>query len=558
MFERKTKDTGPKKTSKRKNRKKILITVGICAVLVTAGIVTLVILQKKNAAENADSGVTYSSYTVETGTIADTIEESGSVAIGSSTPVTSDYDLTIDASYVAVGDSVTAGTKLASIDASSLSDLVDIYTTQLEDIDNQISSSDYSRGNAYLSSTAEGRVKELHIAAGDDVQNSMNDYGLLLVISTDGCMKVVFTPENDAAITLGETYTVAITQSDVTTTDTGVITAKNDDGTYTLTIADDTYDYGASAVISNADGTEIGAGTLDVSAPYPVTLSSGMISSVAVAENDYVYEGTTLFYLEEGQQSDTYLSLLAQRSELWNEICAIKELIDNPYITAESDGVITATSLSAGSKITAGSEMYQIATEDGFVMTLSVDEDDISSISIGQTAVITISALDDVEVNGSISAISYIGTSSNEVTTYTVTVAVDDTEGLLSGMNADCVITIDSADNAVLVPIGAIQTVQEKKYVLLDDGSESGTLTEVELGLVTDTYAQVTSGLSEGDAILIATYSSTEENSSSGMMMGVTSGSMPSGGGDITAGSMPSGGSGGFGGDMPSGNAGGN
>ena len=44
MFEKKTKEEGPKKLAKRKSRKKFFITTGILVVLVTAGIIVLVIL----------------------------------------------------------------------------------------------------------------------------------------------------------------------------------------------------------------------------------------------------------------------------------------------------------------------------------------------------------------------------------------------------------------------------------------------------------------------------------------------------------------------------------
>ena len=540
--------TPKNKNPKKRKKVKIILIATACVLILAAGAITLVMIQKKNTAD-ADTGVTYESYTVKTGDIAKTVEESGSVTIGSAHSVTSSYDLITDEVDAAVGDSVTEGTKLAHIDTDALADTIQTYETQLDDVDSQLANSDTSAGSTYVSSSVEGRVKELHVAEGDNVQNSMLEYGCLFVISTDGCMKVDFVPADGATVKIGETYDVVIGTGDDQESDTGVIASKNDDGTYTLKISEDTYESGATVAINNSDGTSVGTGTLEVSAPYPVTLDSGTISTLSVEENDYVYEGSTLLYLESGEQSATFTSLLKTRAETWNTLKALRALAADPYVTADSDGVLTSFSLTAGGKISAGSEMYKIAPESGFVMTISVDEEDISSISLGQSATITIDALDDQEVNGTVSAISHIGSTSNGVTTYSVTVKLDDTDGLMSGMTADCVITIDSAKDAILVPVGAISTVQGKKYVQLSDGSESGKQTEIELGLVTDTYAQVTSGLSAGDVILVATYSSTEDNTSNmGMMGGQMGGAMTGGqmgGGEAPQGGGQSGGQGG-------------
>lgn len=540
--------TPKNKNPKKRKKVKIILIATACVLILAAGAITLGMIQKKNTAD-ADTGVTYESYTVKTGDIAKTVEESGSVTIGTAHSVTSSYDLITDEVDAAVGDSVTEGTKLAHIDTDALADTIQTYETQLDDVDSQLANSDTSAGSTYVSSSVEGRVKELHVAEGDNVQNSMLEYGCLFVISTDGCMKVDFVPADGVTVKIGETYDVVIGTGDDQESDTGVIASKNDDGTYTLKISEDTYESGATVAINNSDGTSVGTGTLEVSAPYPVTLDSGTISTLSVAENDYVYEGSTLLYLESGEQSATFTSLLKTRAETWNTLKALRALAADPYVTADSDGVLTSFSLTAGGKISAGSEMYKIAPESGFVMTISVDEEDISSISLGQSATITIDALDDQEVNGTVSAISHIGSTSNGVTTYSVTVKLDDTDGLMSGMTADCVITIDSAKDAILVPVGAISTVQGKKYVQLSDGSESGKQTEIELGLVTDTYAQVTSGLSAGDVILVATYSSTEDNTSNmGLMGGQMGGAMTGGqmgGGEAPQGGGQSGGQGG-------------
>lgn len=528
-----------KPKSRRKRRTIFWIVGGLLIILIAAGTATLLIIQKQNAA-NQDTGISYDQYTITKGDIADTIEESGSLIFADEQLVTSDYELVADKVYLKAGDRVAEDDIIATIDTKALAESLSAAREALATIDSQLSSSDESIGDTYVSSAVEGRVKALHIAEGENVQNSMLTYGSLFVISTDGTLKVVFTPVAGSSVTPGQSVNVKITTDAGTEDTTGWVSKKCDDGTCVVTIDDDTYATGADAIISDESGNILGQDRLQVSAPYPVTLSSGTVESLAVEENDYVYEGSTLFYLENGQQSEAFLDLLVSRADAWNTVAALSALQSTPSITASSSGILTSISLVSGGSVMAGSELYRIAPENGFVMSISVDEDDISSIVIGQDAAITIDSLDDLAVNGKVTSISHIGSVSNGVTTYTVSVQLDDTQGLLSGMSADCTITIESATDAILVPIGAIQTVQDKKYVLLSDGSTSGTLTEIQLGLVTDTFAQAVSGLNEGDTILVATYDSTEENTSMIGIPGGMTGAMTGGG--PMGGDMPQGG----------------
>lgn len=94
--------------------------------------------------------------------------------------------------------------------------------------------------------------------------------------------------------------------------------------------------------------------------------------------------------------------------------------------------------------------------------------------------------------------------------------------------------TTAKAENVVLVPVSAIQTKDGESYVtVVTDDNENGTQTKVETGIINDTYAQITSGVSEGDQIKTITRSSSSSDEKSDMKGGMDA---PSGGG------MPSGG----------------
>ena len=117
-------------------------------------------------------------------------------------------------------------------------------------------------------------------------------------------------------------------------------------------------------------------------------------------------------------------------------------------------------------------------------------------------------------------------------------------------------------DDVLLVPLTALNTSRGESYVWLqsDDasGDEPGVRTTVETGLSDENYAQVLSGLDEGDVVLITreASSSSTDSRDGGFDFGGMSfdmGSMPSGG-DMPSGGFPGGGGGSGNGGGRSGN----
>ena len=110
----------------------------------------------------------------------------------------------------------------------------------------------------------------------------------------------------------------------------------------------------------------------------------------------------------------------------------------------------------------------------------------------------------------------------------------------------------------LLVPITALNTSRGESYVWLKSDAaadgEPGVRTTVETGLSDENYAEVLSGLSEGDVVLITREASTStdsrENGMGGGMMMDFGGGMP--GGAFDGGAAPAGGP--AGGDRTRGN----
>ena len=160
-----------------------------------------------------------------------------------------------------------------------------------------------------------------------------------------------------------------------------------------------------------------------------------------------------------------------------------------------------------------------------YTFKMSVDEKDITKVQSGQKVRIKSDAFPDKEYSGTVTNISLESTSQNGVSTYPVTVILDETYDLLPGMNVDGYITLESAKDALTIPSNALMR-GNKVYVRDNSASEakagsksdkSGAANSsgdglipagfkevtVTTGVINSDYVQITSGLNEGDEVYV-------------------------------------------------------
>ncbi|MPM18900.1 Multidrug resistance protein MdtA [bioreactor metagenome] len=235
---------------------------------------------------------------------------------------------------------------------------------------------------------------------------------------------------------------------------------------------------------------------------------------------------------------------------------ASQKQLEDYTITSPIDGTIVDKQIKAGEKVESGNTLCIIYDLSYLEMTLSVDELDITQVSVGQNVTITADAVEGETFTGQVTKISMAGTTSNSATTYPVTVRIDDYGDLWPGMNVDAEIVLAENDNALSIPSAALER-GNKVLITADSPSAANALEDkapdnyvyvsVKTGVSNDDYIEITSGLQEGDTVAYLPVSS----SSSGMemmMAGGPGGEMGSEGPGDGGGGRPSGrGSGGGG-----------
>ncbi len=232
-------------------------------------------------------------------------------------------------------------------------------------------------------------------------------------------------------------------------------------------------------------------------------------------------------------------------------------------IIAPYDAVLLEFYLHNEDEVTMTSNVAMFMGTDGYSMTISVDETNISTVELGQEVDISIDAVTtDNELVGSVTDISYNGSTSGSVTSYGITVTFDYVEGTYPGMSVSAEIVIEDSGDGLLVPVDAVYTSGDTKYVYLaPDGAtlgdeyEEGTLdtskltkVTVETGMSDGTYMLIeSSSLEEGDLIVITkitsnlTGSDSEGDGGRGDFGGGSFGGGSFGGGGFPGGELPEG-----------------
>ncbi|MCM1498525.1 MAG: HlyD family efflux transporter periplasmic adaptor subunit [Clostridium sp.] len=223
-------------------------------------------------------------------------------------------------------------------------------------------------------------------------------------------------------------------------------------------------------------------------------------------------------------------------------------------VTAGSGSSASAASSSESSSGVETTELFAMADSETMTVTMTVDELDILSMEAGLEAVVSVDAVEDKTFTGTITNVSRQTSGNGGTAQYSVEVTFEKTEEMLEGMNASVEVILEKAENVLVVPISAVTDRGRSSVVY--KGNDNGVLsdeTEIETGLSDETYAEVTSGLSEGDTIYYQMAGS--EDSGNGQMGGFGG----FGGEDMMNGGMPGGD---FNGerpdrsDMPGGNGG--
>jgi len=180
--------------------------------------------------------------------------------------------------------------------------------------------------------------------------------------------------------------------------------------------------------------------------------------------------------------------------------------LDKTIITASFDGVVAAVYIKEGQQLSAmtyANPAISLIDPSEIKMNGVIDEIDVPRVKLGQEAIVILDALPDKEVKGRITFISPESTTEMGVVFYKTTITLENPdEELKDGMSATAEIIIEQHNDVLLIPNRAIQGSWENPFVevVTDEQIEKR---QISIGLSDGIYAEVLSGLEEGEEVVL-------------------------------------------------------
>jgi len=201
-------------------------------------------------------------------------------------------------------------------------------------------------------------------------------------------------------------------------------------------------------------------------------------------------------------QARVTLAQTTLRAPVASTVTSISGTVGEDSSSATGSTSSSTTGASSSSTTASGFVVIQGITH--LQVTSMVAEADAAKVQVGDTATVTFSALDE-SARGRVTSIDLQDTVSNNVVEYGVTVTLSDTPRKVRlGQTASVSIVTGVARNVLTVPSSAVTSVGNNSTVtVLQNGQQS--VRPVQVGLVGDSSTEITSGLSEGDVVVLTT-----------------------------------------------------
>ena len=170
--------------------------------------------------------------------------------------------------------------------------------------------------------------------------------------------------------------------------------------------------------------------------------------------------------------------------------------------------VSTGTDSSTNSQSVTAQKVGAIKDPKGqYQATLTLTEVDVTKIKSGQKVTLTMDAFPDNTMTGTVLAVNTSGSVNSNVTSYSVSVLLDNTDlDIYTNMAVSASIIISAKSDVIMVPSTAVKTNNGATTVsILKD--KVATAVTVETGDSNDTQTEIKSGINEGDVVVTSTVS---------------------------------------------------
>jgi membrane fusion protein (multidrug efflux system) len=296
---------------------------------------------------------------------------------------------------------------------------------------------------------------------------------------------------------------------------------------------------------SAVSGGQSYSGTVEEVSGTSLSFSvGGTVKQVLVDEGQRVSRGQLLAVVDDETVRDAHASAQSMRQQAEDAYIRMKQLHDNgslpeiQWVEVKSKlkqaisseqiarkslkdtrlyapfaGVIGQKSIDLGQNAIPGMQAFKLVNINQVKVKISIPESEISKVRIGQTAVVSVSAL------GGRSYVGHVcekGVSADPLSrSYDVKILINNRDGeLMPGMICDASLHKQGDSMAFVLPVSVIQLDDNNQtFVWINIGGKAEKRT-VYTGDQTNQGVVITNGLSEGDEVLVEGQQKVSENTS--------------------------------------------
>ncbi len=498
---------------------------------------------------NSETEQEYTTAEVVRQDISQSLTASGTLEAANAYSVTSLVEGEVITALFEEGDVVEKDSILYELDSSDMSN--NLEKAQITINQNQRNYSNALEDKADLTITAceRGFVYSLDVEIGDDITAGQP----LANIKDSSIMELTVPfPSNDteffylgqrASVTLdGSFETLDATISEISGVDTILIGNQMIRMVTVEVMNPGAISTNQTATVTVIDVGSSDSGTFTYRAEEVIQAEvSGTVSEILVSEGDFVTEGQPLLVLSSDSIDEKVISAQESLRNAQLSYENTNDQLENYLITSPISGTIIDKNYEVGETTESNKVLATIYDLSYLTLTLNVDELDIFDVSVGQTVNITADAIEGRSFVGRVTKVSVAGDASNGATTYPVTIQIDESNGLLPGMNVDASILVSEASDVLIIPSAALMR-GNRVLITKDSPSAKSAMESVEApngyvyvsvttGVSNDDTIEITSGLTEGDVVAYtkAVASVQEQEMRMGMMGGMAGGNRPPG-----------------------------
>ncbi len=505
--------------------------VAAVVVVAAAGVTTGLLL-------TSSSGVQYQTEPATIGTVSQTVTLSGTLEPVSQADLNFGAPGTVSTVSVHVGQKVTEGTVLATLDSSSLVAQVDQAQASYGNAVLALKTAETPTGSLVSQDETAVTNDERALSSAESSLVQTNDDNEESLVQSQQALQTAQTNmSNDAAQMEDAEAALAAAESKETSDCNGDAQAPTvctqDQSTVSNDEAQVTSDQSADA---NAQSS-VQADNESVTSTQQKNVQSMSQAEAAVtsAQSTLATARANLQMASDGSYANALMSDEASVASAESNLQVAEKSLTDAQLIAPISGTVTGVNIVPDASVTAGTSTVgspsssssssssgagsstpdvEIVSPGTFEIQATASDTQLPELKVGQVAEFTASGATST-YSGTVTDINTLPTISSGVATFPITIGVKgSTLDLYEGISASVSVTTLSVANVLAVPSSAVHTVGTSSYVdILSNGKE--VTKSVTVGAVGSTLTQIKSGLTPGEEVILAEVTSTVPSSTS-------------------------------------------